>query len=180
MAKVGLARLGFDRFRRFGPFTRQPESSKRAHLRAPAPSNTTKIPSHRKRIWERARGKKRQNSDSHPSGPHLSGFGPAHLDTHKIQKGVGQDWIGREIGFGQNWPGQNNDDVEWIDQIWIGQNGIGSSRSLPGRGGIFNDLRFCPILNFDHFWPPTIAFEIPQCQEPWKWGRRKRIQEELP
>ena len=32
---------------------------------------------------------------------------------------------------------------------------------------------FCPILNFGHFGPSSLAFDLPQCNEPWR-------QEELP
>ena len=29
-------------------------------------------------------------------------------------------------------------------------------------------------MNFGHFWAP-LPLELPQCQEPWRWERRKRI-----
>ena len=58
--------------------------------------------------------------------------------------------------------------------------------------GKFKDVRFQPIVNFGHFWAPlfslcfqpimnfghfgaSLAFDLPQCQEPWKWGRRVRV-----
>ena len=71
-------------------FTRQPENSKSAHLRAPAFKNTTKIPREdpqrerqKERKWERERWKKKREIwPPHPSGlptlraPTFSGLGP--------------------------------------------------------------------------------------------------------
>ena len=32
---------------------------------------------------------------------------------------------------------------------------------------------FYTIMNFGHFWP-SLALDFPQCQEPWRWRRRRR------
>ena len=39
--------------------------------------------------------------------------------------------------------------------------------------GTFKDVRFYPVMNFGHFWAP-FTFDLPQCQEQWRWGRRRR------
>ena len=28
------------------------------------------------------------------------------------------------------------------------------------------------MLNFGHFWAPLLAIDLPQCQEPWRWGQK--------
>ena len=77
----------------------------------------------------------------------------AHHDTHTNTRWIGQNWIGH-----QNW-------------------------------NIFKDVRFYPTLNFGNFWAPLfsrcvhpimnfghlwalLAFDLPQCQKPWRWGTR--------
>ena len=141
-------------------FTRQPKNSKRAHLMAPAlqtpPTFNEKTPRERQkeRKWVREREKKAQNFwpppfGPPPFGPHssgspvFSGFGPSPFEplprawptfqsptmTHtRSNNGLTQ------IGFGQNWPGQNHDGQKRIGPNWSnqdGQKGIGQSRSLP-------------------------------------------------
>ena len=66
-----------------------------------------------------------------------------------------------------------------------------TSRETPNEPGIFKDVQFYPILNFGHFWAPlfsrcfypimnfvhfgaSLALDLPQCQEPWRWERRRR------
>ena len=39
--------------------------------------------------------------------------------------------------------------------------------------GIIQDVRFHPKLNFGHFWA-LLTLDLLQCQEPWRWGRRRR------
>ena len=41
---------------------------------------------------------------------------------------------------------------------------------------MFKDVRFYPILNLAILGPLSLAF-LPQCQEPWRWWRRKRARE---
>ena len=71
-----------------GARTRQPENSKRSHLRVPAFENTTKIPREdTQRDTKRATIVAGERGKSAPSGQ-------LH-DTHQIQKWIGQNWLGQ-------------------------------------------------------------------------------------
>ena len=107
-------------------FTRQPEISKRAPLRALVLQTPPKFHEEdTQRETKRGRGREREKNAKfqapHPSGPHPSGphpFGPPPFgarffmglgptlwgpnDTRQIQKWIGQKWIGQKW-IGQNW-----------------------------------------------------------------------------
>ena len=113
-----------------GARTRQPENSKRAHLRVPALQTPPKF-----------------HEKDQKRGIHFSGFVPLpsgpHHDTKNIGEKIGLAKIGlAKIGFGQNWSNQD------------GQNGIGQSRRRGAQMCTFGVLGLsCASPDRSVWWP---------------------------
>ena len=53
-----------------------------------------------------------------------------------------------------------------------GGNAGGRRVRLDIPGGLFKDVGFYTILKFGHFGSSPLAFDLPQCQEPWREGEQ--------
>ena len=127
-------------------FTRQPENSKRAHLRAPASSKhhqkTTRRHTVRDKKSKTGGGRRKESAKfwaPHPSGPNFFWVWAPHFGamTHtRSRNGLAKN------GLAKNWPKLAGPKPRWPKMDWLklvlakigqkdGQNGIGQSRSLP-------------------------------------------------
>ena len=98
---------------------------------------------------------------------------PQWIDQTTVTTNIGLPWIG------QNWL------AKWIGQKWIGQSwpqpySKMSSFAPCSNLGMHGPPPWSPLLpskmslnlNPEHLTPtPPLAFDLPQCQEPWRWGQ---------
>ena len=118
----------------------------------------------------------------------VTGLPQQEQQTLMVQLWSERGVVRRERTLNWSTPGRGPD-------LWClpvrSQEGV-QTRLAVSLGGIFQDVLFDSTLHFGHFWAPLfsrcfystmnvghfwalpLALDLPQCQEQWRWERRRR------